>query len=151
MSGFYNPMPISLWKFCITQNKDTTYLAGMWIWCSWNLYSPVNPLFTCAHSPEGDRSAQLFLSTCVDRFLCVPCQLWLVRSTGGGEALTGSDRSRRRPAPVHHLSAHAQWVPDGPFIAVCNTGQLPSPRWVCRFLRHVFFFTLSAPVGNSPS
>lgn len=89
--------------------------------------------------PDWDRSARLFLSIGVDRVLCVPCQLWLVGSTGGGEALTGSDRSRRRPGPVHHLSAHAQWVPDSPFNAVCNTGQLQAPSASFFVSWHLFF------------
>lgn len=49
----------------------------------------------------------------VDRALCVPCQLRLVGSAGGAEALTGSDGRKSKPGPVHQLSAHAQWRPDG--------------------------------------
>lgn len=90
--------------------------------------------------PDWGRTAWLFPSIGVDRVLCVPCQLWLVGSTGGGEALTGSDRSMKGPGPVHHLSAHAQWVPGSPFNAVCNTRQLPAPN-VCVqvFVTSVFF------------
>lgn len=78
-----------------------------------------------------DRSARLFPS----RVLRPPCQLWLAGSTGGEEALTQSDRSMRRPGPVHHLSAHAPWMPDIPFNAACHTGRQPPPS-----ASRVFFF-----------
>lgn len=95
-----------------------------------------------------DRSARLFPS----RVLRPPCQLWLAGSTGGVEALTQSDRSMRRPGPVHHLSAHAHWVQDMPFNAACHTGQRPPPS-VSRFfaITSVFLggvFNLSEPTGN---
>lgn len=97
--------------------------------------------------PDRDRPAWLSLSTGVDRVLRVPCQLWLVGRTRGGEALTGSDRSRGRPVPVHHLSAHAQWVLHSPFNAMCNTGQLPAARVCAGFCDNICYFHLISTHG----
>lgn len=142
---------INLWKSCSLQIQEVAYLGGLMSLHSnadvleiLGFFVPLPSILSLPVliPPGWDRSARLFLSIGVDRVLCIPCQLWLVGRTAGEEALTASDRSRRRPGPVHHLSAHAYWVPDSPFSAVYHTGQLPTPS-VCSF-----FFTLSKPMGN---
>lgn len=139
-----NPAAFKIW--------EAAYLAGcLWCWCSWNLglflAQPPSILSLPVLIPHAgwDRSARLFPSTGVDRQSPVyPLSVVISGGARGGEeALTESDRSKRRPGPVHHLSAHAHWVPDSSFNAAHHMGQLPAPS-VSMVLAttSVFFFHL---------
>lgn len=77
-----------------------------------------------------------------------PCQLWLPRNRVGGEVLTGSDRSRRRPGPVHHLSAHVYRESDSRLSAGYQKGQLPAPSASRFSVTNIFFSTSSEHEGT---
>lgn len=76
------------------------------------------------------------------RALCMPCQLWLVRSRGGEDALTGSDRSREEagscPSPLSTRSQRARQS--------FQSSVSPGSCWLHIFWD--FFFSLSEPIGK---